>query len=231
MGTGDDRIVSQIETKAKQRPPIRTTRDRIVEAAARLFTSKGFHQTSIDEIAQEAGVAKGSVYYHFPGKDNLLVSVIQEGVKLIREAVDGRLDEVDDAMARLLIVLGTAYDVLMEYHALARFALVGGCEGVSCDAKKQIDKAREAFEADVEARVKAVVGGSLDSALVARILVGALDGAVRAAGQCTVVVRAPRLSRAGRTPSNGGKASPAREPLRDRARETFLAMCEKALTS
>lgn len=211
------------------RPPIRTTRDRIVETAARLFTSKGFHQTSIDEIAQEAGVAKGSVYYHFPGKDQLLVSVIEEGVKLIRETVEARLDEGGDELARLLIVLGTAYDVMIEYHELARFALVGGCEGVSSEAKKRIDEVREAFEADVTARVQKVAGNGVDAAFVASVLVGALEGAVRAAAKVPVHVRKARLARSGRAAGVGPLGRSARGMSPDQAKRTFLLMCEKAL--
>lgn len=165
--------------------PIRTTRARIIEAAARLFASKGFHLTSIDEIAQEARVAKGSVYYHFPGKDHLLVSVIQEGVRLIQETVEERLQGVDDPLERLLIVLDTTFDVIMEYREIAKFALLGGCEGAACDAKDEIDRVREAFESDIEARVHEVVGDDWDPKLTARILFGALEGAVRAASRET----------------------------------------------
>lgn len=218
-----------------ERPPIRTTRERIIETAARLFTSKGFHQTSIDEIAQEASVAKGSVYYHFSGKDHLLVSVIQEGVKLIQETVEKRLDGSTDPMTRLLIALGASYDVMTEYHELARFALVGGCEGVSRNARKQIDAAREAFEADIEARVKEVVGETLDPVVTARVLIGALEGAVRAAGDGlksrSGVARAARLAKAARASRAVVRPAPAWERLRDRAREMLLRMCEGALTA
>lgn len=223
------RGLSRGPTTVDRQPPIRTTRDRIIETAARLFTSRGFHQTSIDEIAQEAGVAKGSVYYHFSGKDQLLVCVIEEGVRLIRETVKTRLKDVHDDMERLLIVLGTAYDVMIEYRELATFALVGGCEGVSTGAKKQIDEAREAFEADVATMVKAVAGESLDPAFATSVLVGALEGAVRAAG------KGPSLARAGSLNAGGGLGRGSRgnrsgdQPSVEESRRLFLLMCEKAL--
>lgn len=195
---------------------IRTTRARILDAAARLFATKGFHLTSIDEIAQEAGVAKGSVYYHFPGKDQLLVSVIQEGVRLIQETVEERQEGVTDPLERLLIVLDTTFDVIMEYQEIARFALLGGCEGVARDVKTQIDQAREAFEADIEARVREIVGDRWDSTMMARVLFGALEGAVRA------VSLRPRAARI------AARRSPLSKEYQE-AKRILRAVCAKTL--
>ncbi|MFB9277372.1 TetR/AcrR family transcriptional regulator [Cohnella cellulosilytica] len=48
----------------------------ILEAAIRCFARKGFNATSIQEIVDELGMAKGSIYFYFKSKDDLLVSVI-----------------------------------------------------------------------------------------------------------------------------------------------------------
>lgn len=197
-------------TPRNKRPPIRTTRERIIDSAARLFNSRGYHQTSIIDIAQEAGVAKGSVYYHFPSKDQLLVSVIEEGVRLIQETIDARTAGVDDPAERLLHTLGAIYDVLMDYQGLAHFALLGGCEGIGREAKEKIDAARERFETDLEARVRELVGDMQDASILASILFGALEGAVRAAG-------------AGR--------KVRRRRSRERVREALLEFCRQALAS
>ncbi len=106
--------------------------------------------------------------------------MIQEGVRLIQETVEERQEGVTDPLERLLIVLDTTFDVIMEYQEIARFALLGGCEGVARDVKTEIDQAREAFEADIEARVREIVGDRWDSTMMARVLFGALEGAVRA---------------------------------------------------
>ena len=50
-------------------PEPRTKADAILNAAQRLFTQFGFRRTSIDDIAREAGIAKGTVYLYFDGKE------------------------------------------------------------------------------------------------------------------------------------------------------------------
>src|SRR5271166_1566714 len=44
-------------------------RQEVLEAAARLFKSKGYEATSVDDIAEEADIAKGTIYYHFETKE------------------------------------------------------------------------------------------------------------------------------------------------------------------
>ena len=50
----------------------RCARDRLLDAADRLFYNEGVHNVGIDRVLHEAGVAKGSLYYNFGGKDELV---------------------------------------------------------------------------------------------------------------------------------------------------------------
>lgn len=52
------------------------TRDRIVEAADRLFYQRGFEKTSFADIADEVRLSRGNFYYHFKTKDEILAAVI-----------------------------------------------------------------------------------------------------------------------------------------------------------
>ena len=51
-------------------------RQELIRIAYRLFVSKGYEQTSVDEIIEEAGLAKGTYYYHFQSKEQMLEEVI-----------------------------------------------------------------------------------------------------------------------------------------------------------
>lgn len=53
-----------------------TNRDRILDAANRLFCSKGFHGTSTREVAEAAGVSLGNIYNHFKGKEQLFAALL-----------------------------------------------------------------------------------------------------------------------------------------------------------
>ncbi len=54
------------------------SRSRIVAAAARCFAQKGYDRASIDEVAKEAGLTKGAVYWHFKSKDDLFFALLDE---------------------------------------------------------------------------------------------------------------------------------------------------------
>lgn len=53
------------------------TRERILDAAYRLFYRKGFTRVSIDAVAQLAGVTKRTIYYHFDSKDQIVAAMIE----------------------------------------------------------------------------------------------------------------------------------------------------------
>lgn len=82
------------------------TRTRIVHAAMELFRDKGYGSTSIADILGRAGVNSGSLYHAFPGKQDLLVAVLEtycEGIgpMLIEPAWQGVADPVERIFALL----------------------------------------------------------------------------------------------------------------------------------
>jgi AcrR family transcriptional regulator len=70
------------------------TRQRLFEAAVELIAERGFSATTVDDIAERAGVAKGTVYYNFPSKTALFEDLLRHGVGLLtadfRAAVAGK---------------------------------------------------------------------------------------------------------------------------------------------
>jgi len=68
----------------------------LLEAAARLFGRRGYDGTSIREIAALVGMLPGSVYYHFPSKEALLLAVHEEGVVQVLESVRQAIEECPD---------------------------------------------------------------------------------------------------------------------------------------
>jgi len=60
-------------TRAEQREKTRTC---LVEAAAKVFSRRGYDKASLDEVAEEAGFTKGAVYSNFKGKEDLFLATI-----------------------------------------------------------------------------------------------------------------------------------------------------------
>lgn len=59
------------------------TRQKLYEAAVTLIAEQGFSATTVDEIAERAGVAKGTVYYNFASKSVLFEELLRHGVGLL----------------------------------------------------------------------------------------------------------------------------------------------------
>jgi AcrR family transcriptional regulator len=64
------------------------TRQRIVEAANRLFYHKGYHQTSFSDVVAAANVPRGNIYYYFKTKDEILEAAIHYRLERIRQMLD-----------------------------------------------------------------------------------------------------------------------------------------------
>ena len=78
------------------------TRNRILDAAEQLFSEHGVSRTSLEDIAQTAGVTRGAIYWHFKDKSDLFAAMVNR-VTLPMEAMVARSsdDTVDDPLASL----------------------------------------------------------------------------------------------------------------------------------
>ncbi|MFJ8075904.1 TetR/AcrR family transcriptional regulator [Streptomyces sp. NPDC096176] len=71
----------------------RATRAKLYEAAVTLIAEQGFSATTVDEIAERAGVAKGTVYYNFKSKTELFEELLRFGVGLLTASLQQAADE------------------------------------------------------------------------------------------------------------------------------------------
>jgi AcrR family transcriptional regulator len=84
------------------------TRERILHAAAQAFRGSGYALTSLRQIADNAGMQAGSLYYHFANKDELVEAVLDEGVLGAQRAAIVAIEELGDA-ANPLEKIGAAF--------------------------------------------------------------------------------------------------------------------------
>src|SRR5678815_5268820 len=69
-------------------------RERILAAAERIFARHGFFAARVSEIAKEAGVADGTIYLYFKSKDDLLISLFEQRMTQVNEALRKAIDGV-----------------------------------------------------------------------------------------------------------------------------------------
>ena len=81
----------------------------ILEAAEALLAEKGYHAMSMDEIATRVGIAKGTVYLHFPSKDDLVVALFERDLAAFRAVVEAAATAPGTARSRLEQILTQTY--------------------------------------------------------------------------------------------------------------------------
>jgi TetR/AcrR family transcriptional regulator of autoinduction and epiphytic fitness len=113
--------ITEIETLDKQHP--RSKREQIVRAAVKIFLENGYKATSMNRVADEAGVIKATIYSHFKDKEQLFAAIIEE--LTIKKT---RLRYTDESILecspeQFIERMGNMFKILMddpEYHALCR---------------------------------------------------------------------------------------------------------------
>lgn len=73
-------------------------RERILNEAAKLFRQHGYAVTTLRQIADATGMMAGSIYYHFSSKEEILVEVLDTGIRMVLQAVQAKVDAVPSAV-------------------------------------------------------------------------------------------------------------------------------------
>ena len=99
------------------------TRKRIFECAIDLFLKKGFQETRVTEIARKAGVARGLLYYYFPGKEDILASFLREGLEEFLSRERAEVKGLKDTKSRIAHLFSKKFDRLSSNKELCRMFL------------------------------------------------------------------------------------------------------------
>ena len=87
-------------------------RDRILRAAVKIFSRKGFFNSKVSEIARAAEVADGTIYLYFRNKDDLLISLFEEKMGEVVADVRRRIADGGNALEKLRIFIENNMDLL-----------------------------------------------------------------------------------------------------------------------
>ncbi len=97
---------------------------RIIEAATKVFAKNGFYQSKIAQIAKEAGVADGTIYIYFENKDDILISLFEEQMKVVLDNMALQLTKIDDPAEKLEIFASTHLDLIEKNKDMAEIIQV-----------------------------------------------------------------------------------------------------------
>lgn len=113
-------------TRGAERP---SREGQILEAAARVFNSRGYHAATVDEVAAAAGLGKGTIYLYFAGKRELYGAVARRGIQELLDRAAGIARSSEAPREKLRRVVHNHVEQIGRFPGLDRLLLganVGG---------------------------------------------------------------------------------------------------------
>lgn len=160
------------------------TKRRIFNTAVEIFAKKGYDNASVEEITAIAGVAKGSLYYHFPKKEDIFDMLLDEGLKLLKNNIEIKTKDCTTALEKLKAIILVQIRVIVKYEDFLDvvFSQIWGEENKNIKCKKAVFtyikiiekvikegiESGEFYDGDVEALASGVFGITCSS-LIYRI--------------------------------------------------------------
>jgi AcrR family transcriptional regulator len=121
---------------ARQSTKINVVPQAILEAASNLFIKQGYEGTSMQDIAQELGIARSALYYYFKNKEEILVS-LTEGLTIVAKQLASQVVEKGKEPEEALRELVLQHAKLILFHPV-QFRVVGQAEGSLPEKQRKV---------------------------------------------------------------------------------------------
>jgi AcrR family transcriptional regulator len=119
----------------------------VTEAAAELFSTRGFIETSMEEIAQTAQMSKGGIYHYFDSKTEILYAIVSDFMDNVLADIEDQLARIDDADKKLSFLVHRHVDIYMRHIHAARVLLRDATNLPSNERKQLTSKERLYYDA------------------------------------------------------------------------------------
>ncbi|NPV52955.1 MAG: TetR/AcrR family transcriptional regulator [Firmicutes bacterium] len=151
-------------------------RERILDAAQRVFSEKGFHNATVEEIAELASIGKGTVYLYFKSKVEILVSLIESRIEEIKALILQESLKSATLREKVRNIIAIQFDFYSHYKDFLRVFLseIGEIRG---KLGGRLAEARAGLVELIEGILKAEIEKGKLRSLAPRIIARALMGA------------------------------------------------------
>ena len=157
------------------------TREGILEAAARIFGEKGFHATSMNDIAEAVNLQKASLYYHFASKQEILIAILDYALDLINSRLELVLSQPLSPDEKLRQSMVSYLQTIAENRELSAVLLLE-LRSLDPELKARHASRREKFERHwrdlISEGKQAGVFNSVDPSLTGRAILGVMNWTV-----------------------------------------------------
>lgn len=168
--TADERMRDRVEK-----------REAVLRAAVRMFNGRGFHATSLDDVAASLGISKPTIYHYLGNKEQVLIECVTRGLELLRAAAVAAGQQSGNGLERLRYFLCRYAEVIMD--DFGRCVIRTGDECLSPEGAALFRARKRDIDLAVRAQIaEGVADGSvapLDVKLAAFTLTGALNWSAR----------------------------------------------------
>ena len=154
------------------------TRDEILEAAAQIFSQKGFHAASMQDIAEAVNLQKASLYHHVNSKQEILVALLDRALDMLIEKMEAVLAQPLPPDQKLPLAIQAYLSAMLEHRDLAVILLM---EHRSLDAAHhdrhvpRRDRFEQLWRDLIEEGKRSGVFSCVDPAMASRALLGVLN--------------------------------------------------------
>jgi AcrR family transcriptional regulator len=107
-----------VPTKKRGKGSIR--KEEIMKVTANLFSQKSYHDVTMDQIAEEVGVAKGTIYLYFESKENLYLEILEHTHEAIESMLEKEIAKDDPAPKKLKKVLRLLFEFYFQNRDVLR---------------------------------------------------------------------------------------------------------------
>lgn len=174
-------VATPFRTSAQRQRDREEKRFAVMRAATRLFNERGFHATSLDDVAAVLGVTKPTIYHYLGNKDQVLLECVKFGLDQVLEAAERSRAASGNGLARLQAFLRRYAEINMD--DFGRCVIRTGDEVLSPESAKTFRELKGQIDLAMRALVaEGIADGSIapgDPRLIAFTLAGALNWPAR----------------------------------------------------
>ena len=152
-------------------------RDAVLHVAAQMFNERGFHATSLDDIAARLNVTKPTLYYYVKNKDAILLACVKKGLDMTLEGIDASRAAGGNAIDQLRACMRTYAEVVTQPFGMCLIRV--GDEEVPEPSRTELRRLKSeidhAFRRLVEQGVQEGVLAPCDPKMAAFVIAGGLS--------------------------------------------------------
>ncbi|MEI7763533.1 MAG: TetR/AcrR family transcriptional regulator [Comamonadaceae bacterium] len=152
-------------------------RNAVLSAAAQLFNERGFHATSLDDIAARLNVSKPTLYYYVKSKDQILIECVRKGLQMMQDGIEETRSAGGTAVDQLIACMQTYIRIVTQDFGMCVIRVSD--DEFAAESRKELRRLKSGIDLEFRRLVaQGVAEGTLepcDPKMAAFVIAGALS--------------------------------------------------------